>query len=313
MRLYPREIKEYLAAAEIPRSLNSKIFMVDPASGNDANAGDRFTQPFKTLAAAYAACTADRHDTVLFLSRAAGDTLTASLDWAKSYTHLIGLSSPLPGVGQRARVLGGAATDISPVVTFSGNGCIVKNIQFYNGKDHNSDSGCVDVTGYRNAFLNCFFAGMAHATPAARAGSYSLKVSGEENYFERCAVGLDTVVRAQDNAELVLAAGAARNVFRGCRFLSYSERATKVLVSVADGVDRWQEFEDCLFQNFSVNWAATLANAFKISAAATHQIILRGQNNQLAGVDGWADVVTHVYAMQAAPGAGFGVNTAPTT
>lgn len=312
MGLYPRQITEYLAALSIPRGPNSNIYLVDPVNGSDTNSGDRWTKPLASVAAAYAKCVADQHDTVLFLSGDTADNPAASITWAKDYTHLIGLSSNLPGVGQRCRIVGTAGNDLTPVATFSGNGCIVRNIQFYNGKDADTDSGCVIVSGSRNEFTNCFFAGMGHATPAARAGSYSLKVSGSENVFERCAIGLDTIVRAAANCELWLASGAARNVFRRCRFLSYSEEATKVLVLAEEGIDRWNEFEDCIFQNFSANWVTSLSNAFSVTAASTHQIVLRGLN-QLVGVTGWADTVTHVYAAAPAPNAGFGVAVNPTT
>jgi hypothetical protein len=255
---------------------------------------------------------ADQHDVVVFISGDTGNALSAALTWSKDYTHLIGLSSDLPGVGQRCRVTGSAAADLSVLVTFSGNGCIVRNIQFFNGGDADADAGAVIVSGSRNEFRNCFSAGMGHATPAARAGSYSLKVSGAENLFDRCAIGLDTIVRAAANPELWLASGATRNVFHRCRFLSYSETAAKVLVLAEDGIDRWTEFEDCIFQNFSVNWAVSLTNAFSVTAAATHQIILRGQC-QLVGVTGWADTVTHIYSAAPVSNAGFGVAVNPTT
>lgn len=311
MSLFPRSATEYVALHGIPRGPKSAIYIVDPVNGNDSNPGVTFQRPLKSVAAAYAKCTSGEHDVVLFVSGATADNPAEALTWSKDYTHLIGMSSDLPGVGQRCRIVGTSALDLTPVVTFSGSGCIVRNIQFFNGKDANSDSGCVIVSGSRNEFTNCFFAGMAHATPAARAGSYSLKLTGEENLFDRCTIGLDTIVRAAANAELWVSTGAARNTFRRCKFQSYSETAGKFLVKI-DGMDRWIEFEDCIFQNFSVNWAATLGNAFNITAATTHQVILRGLN-QLVGVDGWADTVTHVYSAAPVSNAGFGVAVNPTT
>jgi hypothetical protein len=311
MGLYPQEIKNYLALVGIPQGPNSNVYLVDPVNGLDTNPGDRWTKPLKTVAAAYAKCTADQHDTVLFIAGDTADNPTASITWSKDYTHLVGMSSPLPGVGQRCRIVGTAALDLTPVITFSGNGCIVKNIQIFNEKDANTDSGAVIVSGGRNYFQNVFFAGMGHATPAARAGSYSLKVTGGENVFEDCAIGLDTIVRAAANCELWISTGAVRNIFKHCRFLSASETAGKFLVAVDDG-DRWQEFEDCVFQNFSVNWAVSLTDAFNMTAAATHQIILRGLN-YLIGVTGWANTVTHLYSAAPQSNAGFGVTVSPTT
>jgi hypothetical protein len=311
MGLYPKEVLDYITLSGIPRGRYSNIYVVDPVNGTAGAAGDRWSQPLSTLAAAYAKCTDAQHDVVLFVSGATADNPATSVTWSKNYTHLIGMSSDLHGMGQRCRVVGTAALDLTPVVTFSGSGCVVKNMQFYNGKDADTDSGAAIVSGSRNHFRNCFFAGMAHATPAARTGSYSLKLTGEENLFEHCAVGLDTIVRAAANAELWVSTGATRNTFRRSRFLSYSETAAKVLVLI-DAMDRWIEFEDCVFQNFSVNWATSLSNAFSITATATHQVILRGLN-QLVGVTGWADTVTRVYSAAPVSNAGFGVAVNPTT
>jgi hypothetical protein len=285
------DIEKYLVLTGIPRGPKSRIFFVDPVNGSNNNTGTSWLAPLATLTAAYALCVDAQHDVVVMLSGATADNPAAAITWSKNYTHLIGLSSNLPGVG---------------------SGCIIRNIQFYNGKDANSASYCVDVTGSRNEFKNCFFAGMAHATPAALAASYSLKVAGDENLFDDCAIGLDTIVRAQSNCELYLASGAARNVFRHCRFLSYSETAAKVLVLAEEGIDRWNEFDECIFQNFSVNWAQPLNNAFSVTASSTHQIILRGLN-QLVGVTGWADTVTHIYSAAPVSNAGFGVTVSPTT
>lgn len=312
MGLYPMDFSEYIALIGIPRSKNSQIYLVDPINGNDSATGRNINQALATLEEAEDRCVANQNDTVVLVGGPTGNALSAALAWDKGYTHLVGMSADLPGVGQRCRVTGSASADLTNLVTFSAQGCVVKNVQFFNGADADVDSGAVVLSGSRCMFENCFFAGMGHATPGARAGSYSLKVSGEENVFKDCAIGLDTVLRAAANAELALLSGAARNIFRHCRFLSYSETAGKFLVSVADGVDRWQEFEDCVFQNFSVNWATSLSNAIDMNATATHQIILRGIN-QLVGVTGWADVVTRLYSAAPAPDAGFGVAVQPTT
>ena len=304
------DIEKYLVLTGIPRGPKSKVYVVDPVNGSDNNRpGNSFQAPLQTVTQAEDMCVGDQHDAVVMISGDTADTPAAEIAWDKDYTHLVGLSSDLHGMGQRCRIVGTAALDLTPVVTFSGNGCKVRNIQVYNGKDANSDSGAAIVSGSRNEFRNMFFAGMAHATPAARAGSYSLKLTGSENLFERCAIGLDTVVRAAANPELWVSGSAARNAFVKSRFLSYSETAAKMLVLI-DGMDRWIEFEDCIFENFSVNWATTLTNAFNISVATTHQVIMRGKN-QLIGFTGWSDVLTHIYSAEPVPNTGFGVSVNP--
>lgn len=311
MGLYPRNFNEYVASLGIPRHEDSQVYLVDVDNGVAGRNGKTLATTLDAVEAAYALCTTDQHDVVLMISSDSGNVLAAAIDWSKDFTHLVGLSSNLNGIGQRCRIEGAAAADVVYLVDFSGKGCIVRNIKFFNGSDADVDSGAVIVSGGRNEFTNCSFAGMGHATPAARAGSYSLKLTGEENEFNRCSVGLDTIVRAAANKELWVSTGAVRNAFIKCRFLSASETAGKFLVLI-DAMDRWIEFEDCVFYNFSVNWVNTLTNAFSITVQTTHHVIMRGKNI-LVGIDGWADTVTHMYAAEPAPNAGFGIGTNPTS
>jgi hypothetical protein len=317
MGLYPKNINDFLVLNGIPRGPYSQVFIVDPVNGSDSNPGITFAAPLKTVAAAYALCTADQHDTVVMIAGDTADTPTTAITWAKDYTHLIGLSGDLPGMGQRCRIVNHADNDLAVLFTLSSNGCIVKNIQFYDGKNSAADGACVLVSGSRNYFKNVFVAGMADATalgPATRAGSYSLKVSGSENYFEDCTVGVDTVVRSAANSELIVS--GVRNRFNHCDFRSNSVTAGKFLVKIdnSGGDLRDTIFDDCLFFNYTENWANGIDNAFDMPAGgSTHFVIMRG-SPVLVGVNsGWADTVTRVYSAAPAPNAGWGVSIAPTT
>jgi hypothetical protein len=314
MGLYPLDISA--ALANVPRGPNSNVYIVDPVSGLDTNPGTKWSKPLKTVAAAYAKCVTNQNDVVLFVGGPTADNPTAAIDWAKSYTHLVGLSGDLPGMGQRCRIVNTAANDLATLFTLSGSGCIVKNIQFFDGKDKAEDGACVLVSGERNYLENVFVAGMGStgvAAAATRAGSYSLKVSGSENTFARCTIGLDSVIRTAANAELIVA--GARNRFIACDIRSYSETAGKFLAVVDNSAGDLRDtiFDDCLFFNYTANWANGISNAFDMPAAGnTHFVILRGC--QLVGVNsGWADVVTHIYTADPAPNAGAGVSTNPTT
>lgn len=287
-------------------------FFVDPANGNNANDGRSPDSAVASIATAHGLCTANQNDVVYFIGGPTGDTLTVALTWSKSYTHLIGLSADLPGLGQRCRVLGGATTDLTNLVTFSGNGCIVKNIQFYNGADADADNTAATISGDRCHFINCFFAGMQHATPAARPGSSSAVLSSAvENMFEDCTFGTDTILRSAASAELVMV-NSSKNTFRRCRFMTKSETAGTFLVSIDRGGAGINFFEECLFHSQSVNWAAPIDNAFTmIGTNNTHYVDL--YRCRLVGIDGWADVVTHIYTSDPLPHASAGVPTNPTT
>jgi hypothetical protein len=297
MGLYPRNLNEYVAGMGIPRGPKSKVFLYDPVNGSDSNPGTNWLAPLKTLEAAEALCTANQHDVVLALAGATADNPAASVTWDKDYTHLIGVGSYLPGVGNRSRVVMQAATAVTPVVTFAGDGCIIKNMQFNQEKATGAASGVVAVSGHRNLFENVFF-----MTPTSQtAASYSLKVGGTENCFKRCTIGQHTNVRAAATRGLWLHVGdddCQRNKFIDCEFLSWSSGATThvhVLVDVDIDVEVYTVFfENCLFDNIG---PSTIAQAIDDNCTTTdHQIILRGRNNCFAGCSAIADALTYVLA-----------------
>ena len=174
-----------------------------------------------------------------------------------------------------------------------------------NMADADVDNGAVVVSGSRNVFYNSMIFGMGHTTPANRAGSYSVDVSGSENYFERCTIGTDTVRRSAANAELIVS--GPRNSFRDCKFAAESDDTGKFMVTIDATSDlRSVIFEDCLFYCYSQNQAVTITDAFNISGGATHDVILKG-NNILIGIGGWAANASTVEAAGPAPNAGYGV------
>lgn len=314
MGLYPKKLSEYLALTGIPRGPLSRVFIVDPQHGDDDNNGLTWDKPKLTLEAAEDDCVANHNDCVVLVGGPTGNALAAAVAWDKAYTHLVGLSAPLPGMGQRARVTGSAAVDATQLLTISGDGSIFQNVQFFNGADADAEAVAAIVGGGRNYFKNCFFAGMGHATSGAHAGGCSLQVSGSENYFEDCTIGLDTVLRAAVNYQLKVS--GARNRFKHCDIRSYCETAGAFLVQIDNSGGDLREtiFDDTLFFNYTANWANGIDNVFDMPAGGnTHYVILRGLC-QLVGVNsGWADVVTRIYGSAPAPNAGMGISTQPTT
>jgi hypothetical protein len=318
MGLYPAALESMVAAAV--GGPFSNVVVLDPVNGLDTNSGNSLEKPVKTLAAAWAKVTDNQNDVIAIVGTATPVDVAAAFNWTKNYTHLIGLTANLPGVGQRARVRGTAAIHPVYVMTISGNGCIFKNINFQNESAADVANGAVVVTGSRNYFENCFISGMMDATPAARTDSYSLTLSGdaEENVFKRCSIGLQTVIRTAANAELIFGTGTQyRNKFIQCEFLSWSVTAGKLLVKYAAGSVPWvTQFEDCLFDNLDMSAGgadgASIDNAFGDSSTAKHQVILRG-NSCFVGCTGVADTVTNIYSASPAPSAGFGLSGNPTT
>lgn len=298
MGLFPKNLNEYVASLGIPRGPLSKAYLVDPVNGSNSNPGTSWQAPLLTLEAAEDLCVGDRHDAVVFLS---GDTAinpAASIAWDKDYTHLIGLSSDLYGLGQRCRVVMLAATAVTPVITFSSNGCIIKNIQFNQEKATGVASGVAIVTGMRNYFENVFFM----APTSATAASYSLKVAGAENVFKHCTIGQYTNFRSEASYGLWLHKGSgssvSRNLFDECMFLSWQGGAGSPHAHVRVDADivavPWMTiFKDCLF---AANYGGGTIQAQAIDdncTEASHQILLWGKN-QFAGCTVVADTLTYI-------------------
>lgn len=282
-------------------------FYVDGVSGSDSNDGKSPKTALATVKAAYDLCTAEKHDVVYLIAGDTAQNPTATLTWAKDYTHLIGIGPEFPGIGCRSRIVGTHANALSPVLTVSARGCIIKNIQIQN--EYQAASGGTLVSGPYNYFENVYFNGMNHASSGNKTTSYCLSVTGAENYFKRCTIGSVQTIRAAVNAELLISNGA--QLFEDCLIQTYCETAGKFLVSLPAGTGGLSllRFKDCIFYCQTVNWAAGITDVFNIAQTGSHYVLL----NNCTAIGGtgagisWADVVTHVYHNEAAPATGGGI------
>ena len=296
MSLYPKNALYYEAVVGIPRGPYSKIFVVDPQHGSDSNPGTTFENPLLTVKAAYDLCTANHNDAVLVVGGPTANALAAAFAWSKAYTHLIGLSADIPGVGQRTRITGSAALDLLYLIDFSAAGCIVKNIQFYNGYDSTAAHGAVKVTADRTYFKNCFFVGMGGN--CTDTGTYDVSITSEENVFERCTFGSHTMANAVANSRVLVSgtSGGKENKFISCEFFNWSTVGTTAMVRILNTVTTEgfiMQFENCLFDN--LNGGVVMAEAIVDGATETHhQILLRGQNNCFAGITAAGNPLTYI-------------------
>lgn len=236
--------------------LTGTWWFCDYVNGSDGNEGTSPEFPLKTLAAAYAKTVSGKNDVVVMIgdgSTTGTQRLSASLTWANNATHLIGVTAPA-AISQRARIshLTTATTNINPLMTVSGSGCLFANFSFFQGIGQAAtDEDLIDVTGDRNCFQNIHFGGMGHTNGATRSGSYIIGLNGgDENLFERCTIGLDTVARTQANANVKLVAASQRNMFLDCLFNMYPTAATPLFVNAnlsggLNGSSMW--FKRCTF------------------------------------------------------------------
>ena len=136
-------------------------------------------------------------------------------------------------LSQRARIshASGNTTIVTPQLTVSGNGNIFQNLSFFEGGSENSQaSTCVSVTGVRNYFNNVAMMNMGSVNSADEAGSNVLAISGgEENTFDGCYIGLDTIARSGANSNVKYESAADRNIFRDCMFTMFTDSKAQVL------------------------------------------------------------------------------------
>ena len=259
-----------------------KNFFVDPLNGSDNYSGKSLAQAFATLGAGYAALRTGKNDTLVLVGNgaAAGSAfLSAGLAWEKDAAHMIGIAAPTQ-LSQRARIAPTAGvTAFANLFTVSGNGCYFGNLQWV----HEFTTGttaqiCMTITGLRNVFDGCHLAGMVDAASAASATSRSLKISaGEENYFHRCTIGVDTISRGVANASVQFAAGSTRNIFRDCifPFMCGADTPLGIIVAAAAGSDRFQLFDRCLFINAIKSTSTAMAGLCTLAAAMGGMLVFK--------------------------------------
>lgn len=277
----------------VPIVFSGTSYFVKPSTGSDGNSGRTIDEPFKTLARALVFARANNNDVVYFIaeSNTAANTTdyqSVVLDWNKDGVHLIGINSS-SFIGQRSRisnlVTANAITD--GLFLVSANGCYISGIGVFQGQAATNPTGAsiaVSVTGERNHFYNCQFSGIGHAE-LDDATSRSLKVSGGENYFDRCYIGLNTIIRATATAEVEVSAGA-RNIFKDCMIDSYTSLSTfKALLCGTP--DRFVLLNNCILNAVQGIAAAVSPTGAINSGSVNGSVLMSG-----GGVFGYTNVAT---------------------
>jgi hypothetical protein len=254
--------------------LSGITYYLDPTNGSDSNSG-LLGAPVQSLSVGYGLLRDGYNDTLVYIPGSGSITLTSGFTWAKNYAHFIGACAPVQ-VAQRCRVFSAAAaTGITSLFSVTGTGCCIANVYFFHGAHDTTASFAMSVPGSRNFFANCHFAGIGYSTlDVAGAGSLSI-AAGAENRFLHCAIGLDTVTRSTSTCELQFSLAATRNEFEDCLIYAYIENSGHALVQVllTTGIDRWQIFNNCVFQADSVNQGTALTSVFKVVAGTVQGLI----------------------------------------
>lgn len=288
-KIYPEDLAGMLGLPHV-----GNIYYVDGTGGSDDNDGLTQASALATVYEAEALTTSGQHDVVIIApTGGTGRTAeTKQLVWDKRFTHLIGNAAPV-GVDNRAGMsFSSAAT--TPSMTISNNGCIFKNITIAQFNDVNV---LVALTGNQNYFENVHFAGIGHATAGDDAAARCLELEGaEENTFQSCVFGLDTVTRTGANATVSQGGVSARNVYRDCDFNAFLDAGDPVHFEVEnnDAVQRYVKFIGCRFHNPDTASSTTMTTAMGVFGVGLNGTIYLIDCWSKGATD-WSDDFTHVF------------------
>ncbi len=273
-----------LGGGMVPFGPTSKVFYVAGNVGSDGNDGRTPKKALKTVSKAHSLMTANSNDVCFVMGNGAtGGTAreTATIAWTKDGTHLIGVSAP-GLVAQRARIsTASGTTDVTPIITVSGDGCMFAGLHFFQDFATSAENICVNVTGFRNVFINCHIAGGGNATGAGHASMRSLVVDSPgtegENYFKGCTIGLDTIARGgAASAEIEFKSATNRNIFEDCLILARTTGNAHRLVTIGSaGISRWVIFKNCIFWEDTTGGGTTMTEMFDAPANCGGLILMQ--------------------------------------
>ena len=188
----------------------------------------------------------------------------------------------------------GAATISSfnaQLIDLTGDNNRFENLSIVNHSADAASLGSVRISGNRNSFKNVHMIGAGHATPGAVATASHLFINGgQENFFEGCTFGTDSVLWASTNAPILFDANSWRNGFYDCDVVLYSKTSGGGAIKSTDAtsMEGFQKFARCRFINWNENGLTALTSAF-IGTKPTSGYILMDACS-LVGWSAWDSV-----------------------
>ncbi|KKL86595.1 hypothetical protein LCGC14_1943180 [marine sediment metagenome] len=295
------------ASDEIKEAYLTSKFGKSGAGSDSANSGTSRDDAFATVAKGLSRATADQDDVVLITpSSSTGRTSEASeINWNKRRTHLIGSTSPLMSSPRAGMSFGSSVA--TPSLTISTRSCIFKNITVAQFNDVENNV-LVELTGSYNYYEGVHFQAFGNALTGDDAAAKGVHLSGsDENVFNRCTFGLDTVIRTAANYTLAFAAGTANsnNSFYGCNFVMIADADAPRHISTADGggsaLNRWAMFENCMFNcNADLNSGTTQTDVGSFDTIPDAGGTPIFKDCVQVGHTGWANTLTGMKILGAA-------------
>lgn len=284
------------------------VQFVKPGTGSDGHDGKSPDRAVATLSQAQTNMDADKNGIIYLIaeSNSAGSTTYrisgSTFTFSKSGVKIVGVNQQ-GLIGHRSRIGNTAgAADVSPLMDWTANNGAMYNVHLFYGEADAGDLGAFRVTGERNYFNRCHFAGIGDDTQDA-ANAYSINVTGNENMFEQCVFGVDTIKRGTAaNDALLLSGGAARNIFKDCLFLMWPENAQARFVTSSVTGGRWTLFDGCIFiANPDIGSYVAPTEVFNVTGSANTCIL---KNCTSVGVTDWENPVSGMVMVDGAPPTG---------
>lgn len=212
-----------------------------------------------------------RNDVVIITGES--HSLDASLTVSANEVHYVGAS--MGGMFARSRI--GMSTAFTPMITVSGYGNSFHNLYTMHGTAAGDYMGW-RITGHRNKFYNCHFAGPLNAAQGGHASYEGMSIEGTGNEFHNCIFGTDSVARDEITPNVTLAAGS-NTIFKDCYFDCQLTDGDPIFVKVENNTTTIARFQNCMFTAMNPNWATAMTVAFTFSAGATAGIYLDNNCN----------------------------------
>lgn len=262
-----------------PNSVFGNTFFVDYRNGADTNNGKTKAKAFKTLSAAYAACTTNNND-VIYIDGDSTVVETEMITWAKNRITVIGVGGA-GHYGRGAKVSIGvttAATDIA-LMQVTGVRNTFRGIKFIS--DNTVAEGLYTIAegGEYTTYEGCEF---YKSTDLDETVAAEFLHNGDSTQFYNCTFGSTANIIADDKIRpnvlfsATLTGKKCRDTyFENCLFWSKAGGTEHVACYGANATDieRMALFKDCTFFNNPLS-AATPAHAVGFGAAQTEGAVI---------------------------------------
>lgn len=262
-----------------PSGVFGNTYFVDYRNGVDTNNGLSKSNSFKTLSAAYAACTSNNND-LIYIDGDSTVTETAMITWAKNRITVIGVGG-YGHYGQAAKVSVGvtaAATDIA-TMQVSGVRNTFIGVKFMNSNTVAEALYGVAEGGEFTTYVNCEF---YKSTDLDETAASEFLHNGDSTKFYDCTFGSTANIIATGKIRpnvLVTATLSGKKCrdtyFQNCLFLSKAGGTAHCAIYGANATDVERMFvlKGCQFFNNPLS-AATPAIGVSFGAAQTEGAVI---------------------------------------